>query len=166
MKFTEFEKNAKKRVAERRDISTQQLDEILPALAITGRAVAGAAGAVGRVGAKMGAKVGGAMAKTGANVASKVGAKAVQGAQGAGRKMAQKVGTKATNMLAKQMLKKGAKLPLPAGDGGKTQANFAVDNVKGDEITLVNPKPKPGEPVKTVHSRKELEPILKGLAGL
>jgi hypothetical protein len=41
MKFTEFEKNAKKRVAERHDISTQQLDEILPALAIAGRAVAG-----------------------------------------------------------------------------------------------------------------------------
>jgi len=166
MKFTEFEKNAKKRVAERHDISTQQLDEILPALAMAGRAVAGAAGAVGRVGAKMGAQVAGAVGKTGAKVAQKVGATAVKGAQGAGSQMAQKVGAKATNMLATQMLKKGAKLPLPAGDGGKQKANFAVDNVKGDEITLVNPKPKPGEPVKTVHSRKELEPILKGLAGL
>jgi hypothetical protein len=166
MKFTEFEKSAKKRVAERHDMTTQQLDEILPALAMTGRAVAGAAGAVGRVGAKMGAKVGGAMARTGANVASKVGAKAVQGAQGAGRKMAAKVGKQANDMLARQMLKKGGKLPLPAGDGGKQKANFQIDNVKGDEVTLVNPKPKPGEPVKTVHSKKELEPILKGLAGL
>ena len=164
MKFREFEKQAKKRVAERHDISEQQLDEIIPALGMAAGVAARGAAAAGRVGAKMGAKAGSAVAKTGARVAQKVGAKAVQGAQGAGRKMAQKVGNKAMNMLSKQMLKKGAKLSLPT-DGGKQQP-FTIDKVQGDEVVIVNPKPKPGEPIKTVHSKKDLEPILKGQAGV
>lgn len=161
MRFKEFDKQARQRVAERNNM---QVDEIMPALGMAAGVAARGAAAAGRVGAKMGAKAGTAAAKAGAKVAQKVGAKAVQGAQGAGRKVAQKVGNKAMNMLAKQMLKKGAKLPLPTDDG--KEQPFTIDNVKGDEVVLVNPKPKPGEPIKTVHSKKDLEPILKGQAGV
>jgi len=45
-------------------------------------------------------------------------------------------------------------------DGGKT-ADFKIDDLKGDEVTLTNPKPKPGEPIKTVHKTKELDPIIQ-----
>ena len=38
-----------------------------------------------------------------------------------------------------------------------------VDDIKGDEVTLTNPKPKPGEPVKTVHKTKELDPIIQNM---
>lgn len=139
-------------------LSEQQLDEIIPALA-------GAAAGVGRVGAQMGKGIAKAGAKAATGVAKKVGATAVKGAKGAGQKMAQKVGTKATDMMAKQMLKKGAKLPLPSEQGTKP-TEFEIDGVKGDEVVLVNPKPKPGEPIKTVHSKKDLEPILKQMTGM
>jgi len=45
-------------------------------------------------------------------------------------------------------------------DSGKVQ-DFEIDDLKGDEVTLTNPKPKPGEPVKTVHKTKELDPIIQ-----
>jgi hypothetical protein len=45
-------------------------------------------------------------------------------------------------------------------DGGKT-ADFKIDDLKGDEVTLTNPKPKPGEPIKTIHKTKELDPIIQ-----
>jgi hypothetical protein len=57
------------------------------------------------------------------------------------------------------VLKKGASLPMPV-DGGKT-ADFKIDDLKGDEVTLTNPKPKPGEPIKTIHKTKELDPIIQ-----
>ena len=52
-------------------------------------------------------------------------------------------------------------LPIP-DKSGKAQ-NFKIDDVKGDEVTLANPKPKPGEPIKTVHKQKELDSVIQGL---
>jgi hypothetical protein len=89
----------------------------------------------------------------------KVGAAAVKGAQGVGKGLAKKVAAKNAKALAKAVLKKGSKLPMPT-DGGKT-ADFEIDDLKGDEVTLTNPKPKPGEPIKTVHKTKELDPIIQ-----
>ena len=153
MKFNEFEQSAKQRVAERNEMTEEQLDEILPAIA--GAAVRGAAAlgakAVGGI-AKAGAKVGAAAAK-------KVGAAAVKGAQGVGKGLAKKVAAKNAKALQKAVLKKGSKLPLPT-QGGKVQ-DYEIDDLKGDEVTLVNPKPKPGEPIKTVHKTKELDPIIQ-----
>ena len=94
-----------------------------------------------------------------AAAAKKVGAAAVQGAQGVGKGLAKKVAAKNATALAKAVLKKGASLPMPV-DGGKT-ADFKIDDLKGDEVTLTNPKPKPGEPIKTVHKTKELDPIIQ-----
>lgn len=152
MKFNEFEKSAKYRVAERNEMTEEQLDEILPAIGAAVKAVGGmAAKAAGGI-AKAGAQAGAAAAK-------KVGAAAVQGAQGVGKGLAKKVAAKNAQALAKAVLKKGSSIPMPI-DGAKT-AEFKIDDLKGDEVTLVNPKPKPGEPIKTVHKTKELDPIIQ-----
>lgn len=163
MRITEFEDKALLRAIENEKINHDQLDEIMPALGM-------AAGTIGRIGAKMGAQAakmgaqaGTQLAKTGAKVAQNVGAKAVAGAKGMGKKMAMKVGQQAMNMMQKQLLKKGAKIPMPVAQGNKTQ-DFEIDAVQGDEVTIKNPKPKPGEPTKTVHNKKDLEPIIKSLA--
>jgi hypothetical protein len=144
MRFNEF-KNTNQ-------VTEEQLDEIIPAIA-----------AIARGAATLGAKAAGGIAKAGAKVgaaaAKKVGAAAVQGAQGVGKGLAKKVAAKNATALAKAVLKKGASLPMPV-DGGKT-ANFKIDDLKGDEVTLTNPKPKPGEPVKTIHKTKELDPIIQ-----
>jgi hypothetical protein len=47
--------------------------------------------------------------------------------------------------------------------GGKEQA-FNIQDVKGDQVTVANPKPKPGEPTAFVYTKKELEPIVKAKA--
>jgi hypothetical protein len=144
MRFNEF-KNTNQ-------VTEEQLDEIIPAIA-----------AIARGAATLGAKAAGGIAKAGAKVgaaaAKKVGAAAVQGAQGVGKGLAKKVAAKNAIALAKAVLKKGASLPMPV-DGGKT-ADFKIDDLKGDEVTLTNPKPKPGEPIKTIHKTKELDPIIQ-----
>jgi hypothetical protein len=138
MRFNEFNKK----------VNEEQLDEIIPAI-----------GAVAGVAAKAATGIAKAGAKVGAQAAQKVGAAAVKGAQGVGKGLAKKVAQKNSNALAKAVLKKGSSLPIPV-DGGKT-ADFEIDDLKGDEVTLTNPKPKPGEPVKTVHKTKELDPIIQ-----
>jgi len=152
MKFNEFEKSAKQRVEERNNMTEGQLDEVLPAIA-----------GIARGAATLGAKAAGGVAKAGAQVgaaaAKKVGAAAVKGAQGVGKGLAKKVAAKNAKALAKTVLKKGSSLPMPT-QGGKVQ-DFEIDDLKGDEVTLTNPKPKPGEPVKTVHKTKELDPIIQ-----
>ena len=143
MRFNEFKD---KRVDE------EQLDEIIPAIA-----------GLARGAATLGAKAAGGIAKAGAQVgaaaAKKVGAAAVQGAQGVGKGLAKKVAAKNAKALAKAVLKKGQSLPIP-GETGKVQ-DFKIDDLKGDEVTLTNPKPKPGEPIKTVHKTKELDPVIQ-----
>jgi hypothetical protein len=152
MKFNEFEKPAKQRVAERNEITEEQLDEILPAIAKV-------AGAVGGMAAKAAGGVAKAGAKVGAAAAKKVGAAAVKGAQGVGKGLAKKVAAKNAKALAKAVLKKGETLPIPDASGKPQE--FEIDDLKGDEVTLTNPKPKPGEPIKTVHKTKELDPIIQ-----
>lgn len=143
MRFNEFKD---KRVDE------EQLDEIIPA-------IAGIARGAATLGAKAAGGIAKAGAKAGASAAKKVGAAAVKGAQGVGKGLAKKVAAKNAQALAKAVLKKGQSLPMPT-EGGKT-ADFKIDDLKGDEVTLTNPKPKPGEPIKTVHKTKELDPIIQ-----
>lgn len=170
MRFNEFDltEDQQRDMLRRRypQLSEEQLDEILPAIGAAAGVAARGAAAVGRVGAKMGAKVAKAGAKMAGNVAKQVGAKAVQGAKGAGQKMAQKVGQKAMNMAQKQLLKRGAKIAMPTQGPGNQEQEFEIDSVKGDEVVINNPKPKPGEPLKTVYKKKDLEPIIKQKAGL
>lgn len=156
MKFRDFGKDAIRNVAENRSTRPSQLDEVLPAIGgIIGKAMASAAGSV--------AKAGSGAVQAGAAAAKQVGAAAVQGAQGVGKGLAQKVAQKNADTLAKAVLKKGAKLSVPTTQSGAPPEEFEIDDVKGDEVTLVNPKPKPGEPLKTVHKKKELDPVIQNL---
>lgn len=76
-----------------------------------------------------------------------------------------KAKTAATQELKKNLLKKGTRLPLPTTDPSNKVTDFEVDKVQGDEIVLKNPKPKPGDPVKTTHKIKDLDPAIAGLLG-
>lgn len=96
--------------------------------------------------------------------ARKVGTAATKGAETVGTGLSQKIAQKNADNLAKAVLKKGGSLPIPADKPGTLPQEFKVDNVQGDEVTLTNPAPKPGEPVKTVHKRKDLDPLIQNMA--
>lgn len=143
-------------------LTEEQLDEVLPAII----------GAVGRVGAQMGS----AAVRTGARAVAGAANAAVKGvgkvAQGVGNTVKKAVNTttnrvvnkasdQATKVASNQLLKKGNKLPAPTQGGG--EAEFEIDRVQGQEVTLKNPKPKPGEPNKIVYQKKDLDPVIKGL---
>lgn len=141
MKFNEFHKLAKQNVAERKQIPIEQLDEVLPALAVAGRVAATGVGMAGRAAGKLAAKG-----------AQGVGNLAAKGAQGAGRvgtkmgkavvqtakdKAAAAVKDKANSMIANKLLKPGSTIPI----GGQ---DMKVDAVKGNEITVADPKNQKG----------------------
>jgi hypothetical protein len=187
MKFNEFEKDARKQLAERRELTDDQLDEILPAIAAIARVAGGAAARGGAALARGAAKVGGAAARgagklaaRGAKSAIKTAAKSIggrepeeepndpnatvggqeeqpmgatgsQGTQGTS-------GTKPTGTQA-DPVKQGNLIKLPAGQT-KKPTNFKVTNVKGDDVEIENPMPKPGEPKKFTYKKQDLEGIL------
>ena len=172
MRYNEFtitEQRAREIIAEKYPHYTdEQINEAIPAML---GAVAGAAGKLAMKGAaaagKMAAKGAGAVAKAGAKgigrVGQKMGQMAAKGAKGAAQKLATKALNKAQGAVAGKMaqavLKPGAILPMPDAKG--QQQDFEIDAVKGNEVTLTNPKAKPGEPIKTVHVKKDLDPIIK-----
>ena len=131
-------------------VEEEQIVEIVPAIA-----------AVGRVGAKMGS----AVAKGAGQVAGKAADLGAKAGKGIGQKIAK--GTagvikKAQQKVAGAVLKKGASLSMPS-QGGKEQ-EFSIQDVKGDQVTVANPKPKPGEPTAFIYTKKELDPIIKAKA--
>jgi len=71
----------------------------------------------------------------------------------------------ASQELKRKLVKPGSKIPLPTDEPNNKVTDFEVDNVKGDEVVLKNPKPKPGEPLKTTHKMKDLDPVIKNLIG-
>lgn len=130
-----------------------QTDEAMPALAAVGKAIGG-----------MASKAVGTAAKAGVAAAKKVGATAVQGAEGgAGKSTASKIAQKQQQELAKQLIKKGGSIPFPTQSGQAKE--FKIDDVKGDEVTIVNPdaKTKPEEPEKMVYKKQDVETVVKGL---
>lgn len=128
----------------------KDVDEALPAI---GAAAAKIAGGV----VKGAAKVAGQAAKA-------VGAKAVQATTSAGKTMAKKVGQQATQAAAQQLLKRGNSIPMPTQKG--KQAEFEIDDVKGDEVTLINPDAKkaPEEPEKVTYKKKDLDTIIQQIS--
>lgn len=129
----------------------KNVDEALPAIgAIAGAALKGAA-----AGAK---KIAGQAAKA-------IGAKAVGNAStSAGKSQAGKIAQQATQAASQQLLKRGNALPMPTQDG--KQKEFEIDDVKGDEVTLINPDAKkaPEEPEKVTYKKKDLDTIISALA--
>ena len=172
MRYNDFkltEAQVRERVKARYpDLTEEQIDEIIPALGAVGGAIAKGAAAAGRIGAKAagaGLRAAGRVgAKMGKAVATKVAGAGKTLAKGAIDKAASKVQQKAMGQMANTLLKRGSKLPIP-DKSGKPQ-EFEVDDVKGTEVTLKNPKPKPGEPIKTVHNKKDLDPIIQQMAGM
>jgi len=73
---------------------------------------------------------------------------------------AQKVAAKAQKQMQQQLLKKGSKLPFPTQSGQAKE--FEIDDVKGDEVTLINPdaRNKPEEPEKMVYKKKDVNTII------
>ena len=132
----------------------KNVDEALPAIG----AIAGAAGAALK-GAAAGAK------KIAGQAAKAIGAKAVGNAStSAGKSQAGKIAQQATQAASQQLLKRGNALPMPTQDG--KQKEFEIDDVKGDEVTLINPDAKkaPEEPEKVTYKKKDLDTIISALA--
>ena len=149
MRFSEFSNTETKN-------TDKELDEVLPAIG----AAAGAAARLGGAVAKGAGQLATSAAKT-------IGKAAVKGAVGIGKSVASgvadKVAAKAQDMANKKLLKPGVKLPMPTQKG--PQKEFEIDNVKGDEVTLVNPDAnlKPEEPEKVTYKKKDLDTIIKNL---
>mgnify|MGYP000002771819 FL=1 len=120
-------------------------DEVLPAIA---GAVARGAANVGKsaVKAVAGSTVGKKLAAVGSSVASKV-------------------ANKANDTLNKQLVKKGSSIPMPTKGG--QEAEFEIDDVQGDEVTLINPDASkaPEEPEKLTYKKADIDTIVKGLQG-
>ena len=131
-------------------LTEEQLDELAPLAALVPLAVgAGAAARAGVAALGAGARVAGQAAVQGAKTLGKAavsGAKAlgkaavsgaknlaVSGAKAAGNSMANMATNKINDLKRKQLLKKGNMLPTNKGD-------LKIDDVKGDEITVSDPK--------------------------
>lgn len=148
MRFSEFNKPR---------TNDAEVNEVLPAIgAVAARAGAAAAKGIGKIAA--------GTARAAGTAAKKVGAKAVKGAMGVGKSVAADVADKAQDMMKKELLKRGNKLPMPTQNGQAKE--FEIDDVKGDEVTLINPdaNTKPEEPEKVTYKKKDLDTIIKDLA--
>lgn len=88
---------------------------------------------------------------------------AKKGAGAVKDKMLNKIQQKAAGQAMNKLLKPGTTIPMPTQDGSEEE--FEIQKAQGKEITL-KPKqnPKPGQPIATVHNKKDLEPILKQIA--
>ena len=122
--------------------------------------------AAGRVGAKMGTQaakaIGKGMAKGAKAVGRAAGNMAKQTAGNVKNKVLNKIQQKAAGQAMNKLLKPGTTIPMPTKDG---EEDFEIQKAQGKEITLKPKKnPKPGDPIATVHDKKDLEPILKQIA--
>ncbi len=173
MRLSEFEKDAAKELRNRHG----DVVEALPAIAGLARGVgmeatkatqtigrAGAAATKGvaratqQAGKAVGKAVGGPNAKVG-----KQGGGTQSAASKVGGQIADKAANKALKQVSKKLLRRGGQVPLPNTDNQVQQ--YKVDNVKGDEVTLVDPKAKrkPGQPEKVVVKKQDIEPVIKGM---
>lgn len=186
MRFNEFDKDARKQLAEKHNMSEEQLDEILPAIGAIGAGIARAGVGAAKAAVKGGAALARGAAKAAGAAARGAGRAVARGAQNAARQSMIDPGpaTKATNGpnstvgtqsssgpaldadTQKQLdkkLKPGKTIDLPAaGAGGKpgpTKKFKVTRNAKG-EVELQNPLQKPGEPKKFVYNKDELAGIL------
>ena len=172
MRFDEFNKDARKQLAHNRNMTEDQLDEILPAIA----AIARGAGAAAKGGAAI-ARGAGKLAARGAKSAIKTAAKSIGGRkpeeepndpnatvggqeeQPMGATGTQgTTGTQPTGTKVDQ-IKPGKKIELPAGKN-KKPTNFKITKIQGDDVEIENPVPKPGEPKKFTYKKQDLDGIV------
>ena len=176
MKFNEFEKDARRQLAEKNDLTEDQLDEILPAIAAIARGGAALAKGAAKVGGAA-ARGAGKLAARGAKSAIKTAAKSIGGRepeeepndpnatvggqeeQPMGATSSQGTqGTSGTKPTGTQPdpIKKGNQIKMPAGQT-KKPTNFKITKVQGDDVEIENPMPKPGEPKKFTYKKQDLE---------
>ena len=112
----------------------------------------------------------GTAAVTAAGPNAKVGTQGTTGTQGTQGFMQKAVGAiaqtaadKASKQVSNKLLRRGGQVPLPNQDNQVQQ--YKVDDVQGDEVTLVDPKArrKPGQPDKVIVKKQDIEPIIKGM---
>ena len=167
MKLEEFEKDAVESFITKHDLNEQQIDEILPAI-----------GAIAKGAGTLAAKGAGALAK---GVAKGVGAVAKGAAQGvakgvgaAAKGAVKSVASAATDKIAQaaqksqqdmqqDLIKKGNKIPFPTKSGQAKE--FEIDDVQGDEVTIINPDAaqKPDEPEKLVYKKDDINAVVGSL---
>lgn len=126
-------------------------DEVLPAVALAARGTVAGAGRLAGRGVK---KAG----QTAGRVGQQMGQQAKNAVKTVAQDAASKAMDKASDIAADKLLKIGAQIPV-AGQMLK------VDDVKGDEITIADPKNPKGP--KTVLSKKsqEIQDLVRQLAG-
>jgi hypothetical protein len=180
MRFDEFEKDARKQLAESRNLTEEQLDEILPAIGAIAGGVARAAGSAairgGAALAKGAARAAGSAVKGIAKGAAKAAGNAVKGAAKSiagrgddeetndpnatvGTQTKQPMGSTGTQGTSNSPIKQGKTIKLPAGKAGTKP--FKITKVQGDDVEVANPTPRPGEPAKFVYKKQDLEQNVK-----
>ena len=163
MKLEEFEKDAVESFIAKHDLTEQQIDEVLPAIGAIGGALAKGAGALAKGAVKGAVKGAGALAKG-----------AVKGVGAVAKGAAKAVATKATDKIAQaaqqsqqamqqDLIKKGNKIPFPTKSGQAKE--FEIDDVQGDEVTIINPDAaqKPDEPEKLVYKKDDINAVVGSL---
>lgn len=158
MKFNDFGKKAKQNIAEKHNVSVQQLDEIIPALAAGARVAGGVAakglGAAGRAGATGVKKAGQAAGRVG----QQMGQKAKSAVKTVAQDAATKAMDKASDIAADKLLKIGTQVPI----AGKI---LKIDDVKGDEITIADPKNPKGPKTVLPKNSQEIKDLIQGMMG-
>lgn len=137
-------------------VKEQVVVEIVPAI---GMALGRVGSAIGGAVAKVGAKAGAAVAKGVGKVAASTAKSANKFAANVGKSAMKQIG-QAQDDVVNNVLKKGNKLSLPK-QGGAGEEDFDIDDVKGDQVILKNPKPAPGEPNAFVYKKSDLDGIVK-----
>ena len=135
------------------NLSEEQLDEILPAIAMgaaaAGRAALQAVGTAARVGAQVAGRVAQGVGRTAKNMATPT--------PGGPNKSQGTIGSQPSQSPQQQSQAKfvrGQKIQMPTTD--KSVADFEVKNATSDEVELRNPKQKPGEPVAFKFKKKDI----------
>ena len=150
------------------NLSEEQLDEILPAIAMgaaaAGRAALQAVGTAARVGAQVAGRVAqgvgrvaGQVAQTTGRVIGKTAKNMVTPTPGGPNKSQGTIGSQPSQSPQQQSQAKfvrGQKIQMPTTD--KSVADFEVKNATSDEVELRNPKQKPGEPVAFKFKKKDI----------
>lgn len=168
MRIDEFEKDALKQLADSRNLSEEQLDEILPALAMAARAVGAGVGAAARGAASIGGAAARGLGKAAAGGAKQLGkaavksvAKSVAGDDKETNDPNATVGTQdepnttTGQPMGQDIIRPGKTLNMPGAKGA-----LKVSNVRGDEVELTTLKPQPGQPRKVTYKKDELGSLI------
>lgn len=180
MRIDELDKSHQefKKVILDQNLTEEQLDEILPALAMGAAAVGKAALQVGSMAARgigtlargavnVAGRVAQGVGQAASRVAQGVGRAATSTARGVGKAMTPQpggpnqsqgtIGSQPTQKPGQTKFVRGQKVAMPTTDKSQKQAEFTVSAASADEVELRNPKPKKGEPTAFKFKKADVE---------